>query len=127
MEKNNKNNKKKSDGSPMNRRSSGEKTSCCVSRKFVLYMVAGSLIAYLHYKSPPLASPCTRRTKSIISKSVSLNFILIFSSTLKLFARSDLFPLGSETSIFVHLLSHIFNYARICFSPSFITLICDRN
>ena len=33
MEKNNKNNKKKRDDSPMNRRSSGEKTSCYVCVK----------------------------------------------------------------------------------------------
>lgn len=74
---NNINNKKKNEGSPMNRRSSGEKT-CCVSKKFLLYMVAGSLIAYLHYKSPPLASACTRRTKSIILKSVFKFYFNIF-------------------------------------------------
>jgi hypothetical protein len=99
MEKNNKNNKKKSDSSPMNRRSL-EKRPHAVSRKFLLFMVAGSLIAYLLYKSPPLATACTRRTKFTIFKSVSLNFILIFSSTLKICARSDLFSSGPETSIF---------------------------
>ena len=83
---------------PMNRRSSGEKTSCYVPRKFLLFMVAGSLIVYLVYMSPPLASACTRRTKFTIFKSLSLNFILIFSSILKICARSVLFPSGSKTS-----------------------------
>jgi hypothetical protein len=70
MEKNNKINKKKSDGRPMNRRSSGEKTSCYVSRKFLLFVVAGNVIAYLVYKSLPLASACIRRTKFTIFKSM---------------------------------------------------------
>jgi hypothetical protein len=99
MKKNNNNNKQKSNGSPMNQLSSGVKTSCFLSRKFPLFMVEGSFIACPDYKSPPLASACTIRTKFTIFESVSLNFILILSSTLKLCARSDLFPSGTETNI----------------------------
>lgn len=90
---------KKNDGSPMNRRSSGKKASCYVWRKFLFFMVAGNLIAYLAYKSPPLASAFTRRTKFTIFKSLSLNCTLILSSVLKLYARSDLFASGSKISV----------------------------